>query len=44
MKRFALIAPVLLLAACHREGPKLEKPITPVRVTPVELYQPKYTK
>src|SRR5262249_57288387 len=42
MKRTAIvIIPVLLLAACHREGPKLEKPVTPVRVTSVDLYQPK---
>jgi multidrug efflux system membrane fusion protein len=41
MKRLISIAPVLMLAACHREGPKLEKTITPVRVTAVELYQPK---
>jgi multidrug efflux system membrane fusion protein len=41
MKRIALIAPLLMLAACHREGPKLEKTITPVRVIPVEMYQPK---
>ncbi len=41
MKRIAFVVPVLLLAACHREGPKLERALTPVRVTPVNLYQPK---
>jgi multidrug efflux system membrane fusion protein len=41
MKRTILVSPFLLLAACHREGPKLEKPVTPVRVTAVDLYQPK---
>ena len=41
MKRIVLVTPVLLLAACHREGPKLEKTITPVRVSTVELYQPR---
>ena len=41
MKRIILIVPVLLLAACHREGPRLEKALTPVRVTRVDMYQPK---
>lgn len=41
MKRYIIIIPVLMLAACHREAPKLEKPITPVRVTSVEMYQPR---
>lgn len=41
MNRIVLIAPFLFVAACHRQGPNLEKTITPVRVTPVELYQPK---
>jgi len=41
MKRIVLITPALLLAACHREGPKLERTITPVRVTEVAMYQPK---
>ena len=41
MKRIIAVAPVLLLAACHREPAKLEKTITPVRVAPVGLYQPK---
>jgi multidrug efflux system membrane fusion protein len=41
MKRTILVIPFLLLAACHREGPKFEKTITPVRVTAVDLYQPK---
>jgi multidrug efflux pump subunit AcrA (membrane-fusion protein) len=41
MNRIIAFFPFLLLAACHREGPKLEKTITPVRVTPVNVYQPK---
>jgi multidrug efflux system membrane fusion protein len=41
MKRILAILPVVLLAACHRQEAKLEKPITPVRVTPVETYRPK---
>ena len=41
MNRTVLLIPVLALAACHREEPKLEKTITPVRVAPVEMYQPK---
>jgi RND family efflux transporter MFP subunit len=41
MKRISAIVPVLLLAACRREGPKLEKTLTPVRVAAVNLYQPK---
>jgi RND family efflux transporter MFP subunit len=41
MKRIVIVIPFLLLAACHRETPKVEKPVTPVRVTAVDLYQPK---
>ena len=41
MKRFTLVIPFLLLAACRRQEPVLEKTITPVRVTAVNLYQPK---
>jgi len=41
MKRNILLLPFLFVAACHREGAKLEKTITPVRVAPVGLYQPK---
>ena len=41
MNRIVLVCPLLLLAACHHEAPKLEKTITPVRVTSVDLYQPK---
>jgi multidrug efflux system membrane fusion protein len=41
MKRIVVILPFFVLAACHREGPKLEKTLTPVRVTPVDLYRPK---
>jgi RND family efflux transporter MFP subunit len=41
MKRTFAILPFFLLAACHREGPKLEKTLTPVRVAAVDLYQPK---
>jgi RND family efflux transporter MFP subunit len=40
MKRYFAILPCLLLAACHHEA-KPEKTITPVRVIPVSLYQPK---
>jgi len=41
MRRIIAFFPFLLLAACHREGPKLEKTATPVRVTPVDVFQPK---
>ena len=41
MKRIIAALSVLALAACHREGPKIEKPLTPVRVTAVDLYRPK---
>ncbi len=41
MKPLIALIPVLLLAACHHAGPKLEKTLTPVRVTTVDLYQPK---
>ena len=41
MNRTIALIPFLALAACHREGPALEKPLTPVRVTAVNLYQPK---
>jgi len=41
MKRTVIVIPFLLLAACHREGPNLENPVTPVRVTAVDLYRPK---
>jgi RND family efflux transporter MFP subunit len=40
MKRI-VIALSALLAACHRDAPKLEKVVTPVRVAAVDLYQPK---
>jgi RND family efflux transporter MFP subunit len=42
MKRYLAIIPCLLLAGCakHHEA-KTEKSVTPVRVTPVDLYQPK---
>jgi RND family efflux transporter MFP subunit len=40
MKRIVVVFP-LLLAACHRETPTLEKTITPVRVAAVDLYQPR---
>jgi multidrug efflux system membrane fusion protein len=39
-KTIALI-PCILLAACRHQEAKLEKPITPVRVSAVEQYQPK---
>jgi multidrug efflux system membrane fusion protein len=41
MKQAIAALSALLLAACHRETPKLEKTITPVRVTTVNLFQPK---
>jgi RND family efflux transporter MFP subunit len=41
MKRLILIAPFFALAACQRHQPAPEKVATPVRVTPVDLYQPK---
>jgi multidrug efflux system membrane fusion protein len=41
MNRMIAVIPVLVLAACHREGPKLEKTVTPVRVTAVDVYQPR---
>ena len=40
MKRTVAILPFFLLAGCNRHEAKLEKTITPVRVTPVNLYQP----
>lgn len=41
MRRITAIIPCLLLAGCHHQEPQLEKTVTPVRVAPVELYQPK---
>jgi RND family efflux transporter MFP subunit len=41
MKRIIATIPILVLAACHREEPKLEKTITPVRVSQVDMFQPK---
>jgi len=41
MKRTIIVIPFLLLAACHREEPKTEKLVTPVRVQAVALYQPR---
>ena len=41
MKRILFAGPVLALAACRHEAPKLERTITPVRVAAVEMYQPK---
>lgn len=41
MKRILAVFPILVLAACHHEAPKLEKAVTPVRVAPVNVYQPK---
>lgn len=41
MRRICAVFPLLLLAACHREKPKLEKIVTPVRLTAVDTYQPK---
>ena len=39
MKRTIIVLPLLLLAACHRQEPELQKSATPVRVTAVDLYQ-----
>jgi multidrug efflux system membrane fusion protein len=39
MKYFALILSLLLVAGCHKQPP-IEKAITPVKVTAVDLYQP----
>ena len=41
MKRLIAIVPSLFLAACHHQEAKLEKPITPVRVSAVDTYEPK---
>ena len=41
MNRSILFLPLIVLAGCHHEAPKLEKTITPVRVTAVDVYQPK---
>jgi RND family efflux transporter MFP subunit len=41
MKRSWIVVPFLLLAACHREQSKLEKPVTPVRVAAVAMRLPK---
>jgi len=41
MKRFVFVIPFLALLGCHRETPRIEKTITPVRVAPVAIYQPK---
>ena len=40
MKRTILIAPFLVLAACHKQA-AVEQPVTPVKVATVDLYQPK---
>jgi multidrug efflux system membrane fusion protein len=39
MKSIVLILSLLALAGCHKQPP-LEKAITPVKVAPVDLYQP----
>ena len=41
MNRIFAILPCLFAVACHHQAPNMEKTITPVRVTPVDLYQPK---
>jgi len=41
MKRLIAIVPSLFLAACHHQEAKFEKPITPVRVSAVDTYEPK---
>jgi len=40
MTRLIVVLPVFALAACNRQETKLEKTITPVRVTAVDVYQP----
>ena len=40
MKRILLVTPILALSACHKQVVP-EQAVTPVRVTPVDLYQPK---
>ena len=40
MKRIILIAPFVLLAGCHKQAP-VEVAATPVKVTAVDMYQPK---
>lgn len=41
MKRIFLIAPLLTLAACHKQQEMAKNPATPVRVTAVDMHQPK---
>lgn len=44
MKRTLVVIPIILLAACSRPEPKLETAIVPVRVKPVEMFQPAVEK
>jgi multidrug efflux pump subunit AcrA (membrane-fusion protein) len=41
MKRIILIAPLLAVVGCHKEAVAPEPAVTPVRVSAVDLYQPK---
>ncbi len=41
MNRVIATVPLFLLAACHREQPKVEKTVTPVRVAAVDVYHPR---
>ena len=41
MKRILAVLSFAALAACHRQQPAPEKSVTPVRVTAVDVYQPK---
>lgn len=40
MKRTLAVIPAILLSACHRQEPKIEATVVPVRVKPVEIFQP----
>lgn len=41
MNRYLVVASLVSLAACSRHNPQITETGTPVRVTPVDLYQPK---
>jgi RND family efflux transporter MFP subunit len=41
MKRYIAVLPLILSIACQRHAAQLEKTVTPVRVSPVAVYQPK---
>lgn len=44
MKRTIAVICVVLISACHRQEPKIERTVVPVRVKPVETYQPSNEK